>query len=114
MISNYGQATGGAFVSTNVELGIYRHLSDVLDVTVKVKLMDEVVLNDKVKREADRLLAHIVRADSMIVAVKAGARADGFVLGMQMAGGLRVGDAEQLHIIFESALEKRLKTLSSI
>lgn len=114
MISHYGQTAGGAFVSTNVELGIHRHLSDVLDVTVKVNLMDEVVLNDKVKREADRLLAHIVRADSMIVAVKAGARADGFVLGMQMAGGLRVGDAEQLHIIFESALEKRLKALSSI
>lgn len=76
--------------------------------------MDEIVLNGKVKREADRLRAHIVSADSMIVAVKAGARADGFVLGMEVAGGLRMGDAEQLHIIFESALEKRLKALSSI
>lgn len=75
--------------------------------------MKEVVLSDKMKREADRLLAHIERADSMIVAVKAGARADGFVLGMEVAGGLRVGDAERLYIIFETALEERLKALAS-
>ena len=114
MISHYGQATGWAFVFNDVELGIPRHVGDVLDVTVKVKLMDEVVLTDKMKREADRLLAHILRADSMIVAVKAGARADGFVLGMEVTGGLRVGDAERLYVIFESALEERLKALSSI
>ncbi len=65
------------------------------------------------KREADRLLAQIGRADSMIVAVKAGARAEGFVLGLETAGALRAGDAERLYIIFETALEDRLKALAS-
>ncbi|WP_445179154.1 hypothetical protein [Pseudomonas sp. McL0111] len=76
--------------------------------------MDDLVLNDKMKREAERLLAHIQRADSMIIAVKAGARADGFVLGMEVAGGLRAGDAERLYIVFETALEVRLKALSAV
>lgn len=75
--------------------------------------MDEVVLGGKMKREADRLFAQIGRADSMIVAVKSGARAEGFVLGMETAGALRAGDAERLYIIFETALEERLKALAA-
>jgi len=84
----------------------------VLDVALKVMAMDDVVLTGKMKREADRLFAQIGRADSMIVAVKAGARAEGFVLGMETAGALRAGDAERLYIIFETALEERLKSLA--
>lgn len=48
----------------------------------------------------------------MIIAVKAGARADGFVLGLETGGALRAGDAENLYIIFEAALVERLKTLT--
>jgi hypothetical protein len=48
----------------------------------------------------------------MIIAVKAGARADGFVLGLETSGVLRAGDAEKLYVIFEAALVERLKTLS--
>jgi len=40
-------------------------------------------MGDKMQREADRLLAQIVRTNSMITAVKAGARAEGFVLGLE-------------------------------
>ncbi|WP_318183231.1 hypothetical protein [Pseudomonas fluorescens] len=47
----------------------------------------------------------------MIAAVKAGARAEGFVLGLETAGALRAGDAENLYLVFESAIEKRLKIL---
>jgi hypothetical protein len=67
-----------------------------LDAALKVTAMDDVVLNEKMKREADRLLAQIVRADSMIVAVEAATRANGFVLGIELAGGLRAGGAERL------------------
>lgn len=74
--------------------------------------LEGIVLNDKMQREADRLLAQIVRADSMIIAVKAGARADGFVLGLETGGALRAGDAEKLYVIFEAALVERLKTLT--
>jgi hypothetical protein len=76
--------------------------------------VQNVVLNDKMKREADRLLAQIARADTLIIAVKAGARAEGFVLGMETVGALRTGDAENLYVVFESALEERLKSLASI
>jgi hypothetical protein len=74
--------------------------------------VEGVVLSEKMQREADRLLAQIVRADSMIIAVKAGARADGFVLGLETSEVLRAGDAEKLYVIFEAALVERLKTLS--
>ena len=74
--------------------------------------MEGVVLSERMRREADRLLAQIVRADSMVIAVKAGARADGFVLGLETGGALRAGDAEKLYIIFEAALVERLKTLA--
>ena len=74
--------------------------------------MEGVVLSEKMQRKADRLLAKIVRADSMIIAVKAGARADGFVLGLETGGALRAGDPERLYMIFEAALVERLKTLS--
>ncbi|VVO24142.1 hypothetical protein [Pseudomonas fluorescens] len=75
--------------------------------------MEDVVLGPKTKLEADRLLAQIGWADSMIVAVKAGVRAEGFVLGLEAAGALRAGDAENLYVVFESALEERLKILAS-
>lgn len=87
---------------------------DVLDVVVKVMAMDDVVLDAKMRREADRLLAQIARADSMIIAVKAGARAEGFVLGMETVGAMRAGDAERLYVIFETALEARLMALAPI
>jgi len=74
--------------------------------------VEGVVLSEKMQREADRLLAQIVRADSMIIAVKAGARADGFVLGLETSEVLRAGDAEKLYVIFEAALVERLKMLS--
>ncbi|MET1070008.1 MAG: hypothetical protein ABWY28_18555 [Pseudomonas prosekii] len=74
--------------------------------------MEDVVLDGKMRREADRLMSQISRADSMIIAVKAGARADGFVLGMETVGALRAGDAENLYMMFEAALEKRLKSLA--
>lgn len=74
--------------------------------------LEGVVLSEKMQREADRLLAQIVRADSMIIAVKAGARADGFVLGLETGGALRAGDAERLYMIFEAALVERLKALT--
>ena len=78
----------------------------------EVATLDDVVLSEKERRKALLLLAQISRADSLVVAVKAGARAEGFVLGMETVGALRPGDAERLYIFFETALEERLKTLA--
>ena len=75
--------------------------------------MDGVVLNPKIEREADRLLAQIAGADSMITAAKAGARAEGFVLGLESARALNEATIDQLYVIYDSATEARLKTLTT-
>lgn len=93
----HGQATGGTFNSHDDRLGFCGVTGDVLDVALKVMALDNFVLGDKMKCEGDWLLAQIGRADSMIVAVQAGARAEGFVLGLETAGAFRAGDAERLY-----------------
>ena len=75
--------------------------------------MEGVVLNPKIEREADRLLAQIAGADSMITAAKAGARAEGFVLGLESARALNEATIDQLYVIYDSATEARLKTLTT-
>ena len=75
--------------------------------------MDGIDLSPKIEREADRLLAQIDQADSMIVAVKAGARAEGFVLGLESARALSEASIDQLYVIFDSATEKRLRSLAA-
>ncbi|MGY3026180.1 hypothetical protein ACVWXR_004015 [Pseudomonas lurida] len=74
--------------------------------------MDGITLSPKIGREADKLLAQISRADSMIVAVKAGARAEGFVLGLESARALTEATIDQLYVIFDSATEQRLRALA--
>lgn len=46
--------------------------------------MDCINLSPKIGREADKLLAQIARADSMIVVAKTGARAEGLCLGWSL------------------------------
>ena len=75
--------------------------------------MDGMTLSPKIEREADKLLAQIDRADSMIVAVKAGARAEGFVLGLESARALTEATIDRLYVIFDSATEQRLKALTA-
>ncbi|QJI40459.1 hypothetical protein HKK52_05845 [Pseudomonas sp. ADAK2] len=76
--------------------------------------MEGVSLSPKIEREADKLLAQIARADSMIVAAKAGARAEGFVLGLESSGALNDSTIDQLYVIFDVATEDRLKSLAPI
>jgi hypothetical protein len=74
--------------------------------------MDGVELSPQIAREADRLLAQIAQADSMIIAAKAGARAEGFVLGLESARALSEATIDQLYVIFDSATEDRLRSLA--
>lgn len=74
--------------------------------------MDGMTLSPKIEREAEKLLAQIARADSMIVAVKAGARAEGFVLGLESARALTEEAIDRLYVIFDSATEDKLKSLA--
>ena len=75
--------------------------------------MDGITLSPKIEREADNLLAQIARADSMIVAAKAGARAEGFVLGLESTRALTDATIDRLYVIFDSATENRFKELSA-
>lgn len=74
--------------------------------------MEGVTLGGKLDREADKLLAQIGRADSMLVAAKAGARAEGFVLGLEAGRVLNAETIEKMYIIFDAATEARLKELA--
>ncbi|WP_223429951.1 hypothetical protein [Pseudomonas sp. GL-B-26] len=74
--------------------------------------MEGISLTPKIEREADKLLAQIARADSMIVAGKAGARAEGFVLGLESACALNESTIDRLYVIFDVATEDRLKSLA--
>ncbi len=75
--------------------------------------MEGVVLSPKIEREADKLLAQIARADSMIVTAKAGARAEGFVLGLESARALSEATIDQMYLVFDKATEDRLKELAT-
>jgi hypothetical protein len=75
--------------------------------------MEGVELSPKIEREADKLLAQIVHADSMIIAAKAGARAEGFVLDLESARALSEATIDRLYVIFDSATEDRLRALAA-
>jgi hypothetical protein len=75
--------------------------------------MDGVKLSPNIERAADKLLAQIARADSMIIAAKAGAKAEGFVYGLESARALTDSTIDKLYVIFDKATENRLRALSS-
>lgn len=75
--------------------------------------MEGVELSPNIERAADKLLAEIARADSMIIAAKAGARAEGFVYGLESARALTESTIDKLYVIFDNATENRLRALAS-
>ncbi|MET0950330.1 MAG: hypothetical protein ABWY17_17790 [Pseudomonas sp.] len=73
--------------------------------------IETLILTEPVKRQVIRLLRQIEQASSMIQAVKSGARADGFVLGLEASGTVSHSEIDNLHVFFETALEARLRAL---
>lgn len=65
-----------------------------------------------VKRQADKIMTEIQKAGSMIMAVKAGARADGFVMGLLCSGSITDDTVQWLQAQFDAATEQKLKELS--
>ena len=65
-----------------------------------------------IKRQAERILREIELAGSMILAVKGGAKAQGFILGVMSCEGLAAARCEQLANHFDSAVEQRLRSLT--
>lgn len=63
-------------------------------------------------RQAEKIMAEIQKAGSMIMAVKAGARANGFVLGLLCSGTITEDVAQQLQSHFDVATERQLRQLT--
>lgn len=69
-------------------------------------------LPEAIKHQADKILHEVESAGSMILAVKSGAKAQGFILGIICCGGLSQERCELLSSHFDSEVEKRLRALT--
>ncbi|WP_339496214.1 hypothetical protein [Pseudomonas sp. RA_105y_Pfl2_P56] len=65
-----------------------------------------------IRKQAEKALAEIENAGSMISVIKSGAQAYGFVQGLLCAGGITAEQGAQLSEHFDKAAEKKLKILS--
>lgn len=73
--------------------------------------MENININGTAKEVGERLLSQISSADSMIGALTAGARGEGYILGLEACGFLVPSAVENMHVLFSSALEERLHSL---
>ncbi|MDR0189471.1 hypothetical protein RCO22_11030 [Pseudomonas yamanorum] len=69
-------------------------------------------LPEAIKRMAEIILYEIENAGSPIFALKGGAKADGFVLGITCCNGLSAESCELLSNHFDSTVEKKLRSLN--
>ncbi|WP_434603964.1 hypothetical protein [Pseudomonas sp. R1-7] len=63
-------------------------------------------------RPAEKILKEIETAGSMILAVKNGAKAHGFVIGLRCAGAITEEQADVILSRFDHATESRLRELT--
>lgn len=76
--------------------------------------METIGINGALKEVGERLLSQITSADSMIGALTAVARGEGYILGLEACGVLPPSAVENMHLIFSSALDARLHSLISV
>lgn len=69
-------------------------------------------LPEVIRRRAERIVFDIEHAGSMIIAVKNGAKAEGFILGISCWSGLTQDRCDLLLAHFEDVLERRLRALT--
>lgn len=69
-------------------------------------------LPEAIKRVAEIIFYEIEHAGSPIFVVKVGAKANGFIMGITCCSGLSAERCDLLSDDFDSAVEKRLKSLS--
>lgn len=74
--------------------------------------MDTSDLPDPIRRHAERIRREIDNAGSLIAAVKAGARANGFVLGVMCSGGISAERCDSLAEQFDLLTESKLRLLA--
>jgi len=69
-------------------------------------------LPEPMKGQAEMIIREIERAGSMILAVKSGAKAQGFILGIKCCEGLPRDRCELLSEHFDSTVEQRMRLLT--
>ncbi|SDO15199.1 hypothetical protein SAMN04489798_2169 [Pseudomonas arsenicoxydans] len=76
--------------------------------------MNEVIndLPEAIRQQAQKALAEIESAGSMILAIKSGAQAYGFVQGLVCAGGVTSEQGDMIAELFDKTTENRLKILT--
>lgn len=72
---------------------------------------ENMILPPAILAVSQRLLAAIEEAATPNHTVKAGAMAEGFVLGLETARTLEAARIETLYILFDEATEKRLRDM---
>lgn len=74
---------------------------------------DNIILPPAILAASQRLLAAIEEAATPNHTVKAGAMAEGFVLGLETARTLEAARIETLYILFDEATETRLREMAN-
>lgn len=72
---------------------------------------ENIILPPAILAASQRLLAAIEEAANPSHAVKAGAMAEGFVLGLETARTLEAARIEKMYILFDEATENRLRDM---
>ena len=75
---------------------------------------DNIILPPAILAASQRLLASIEEATTPNHTVKAGAMAEGFVLGLETARTLEATRIETLYVLFDEATEKRLREMAQL
>lgn len=74
--------------------------------------LDKVVMPDVVRKEVNKILTSIERADGVIELTHLGGIAEGFARGLTCVGAMRSADIDALEIAFSQAFDRRMAELS--
>lgn len=73
--------------------------------------LDKVVMPDVVRKEVNKILTDIERADGVIELTHLGGIAEGFARGLTSVGAMRSSDIDALEIAFSQAFDRRMTEL---
>jgi hypothetical protein len=76
--------------------------------------LDKVVMPDVVRKEVNKILADIERADGVIELTHLGGIAEGFARGMTCIAAMRLADIDALEIAFSQAFDRRMAELHRV
>ncbi len=73
--------------------------------------LDNVVMPDVVRKEVNKILTDIKRADGVIELTHLGGIAEGFARGLTCVGAMRAADIDALEIAFSKTFDRRMTEL---